>query len=316
MIEIFYRNQESKFESTNNLEILKTLPRESVLWLDLFDPEGEEKRAVESYLSTTLQTRAQAEEIESSSRYSEDDTAIFINTNFLIPSPENYTMESVSFILSGKTIVSVRQAALRSFTDIQRRITAGIRYYPTGFHVLVGILDNRIDLDADMIELMSKEMEQYSRRVSLGEDVNEDFLIDINQLQENTMMVRENIVDKQRMISSVLKSEKTPDEINDKLSGLLKDISSLINHTNFIFERLEYLQNTVLGLINLDQNKIMKIFTLVSLLLMPPTLVASIYGMNVKLPLIGGIWDFVMIISLMLMLVLMVLIIFRRRKML
>ena len=182
--------------------------------------------------------------------------------------------------------------------------------------MLVGILDNRIDLDADMIELMSKELEQYSRRVSLGEDVNEDFLIDINQLQENTMMVRENIVDKQRMISSVLKSEKTPDEINDKLSGLLKDITSLINHTDFNFERLEYLQNTVLGLINLDQNKIMKVFTLVSVLLMPPTLVASIYGMNVQLPLLGGIWDFLMIMLLMLMLVAMVIIIFRRRKML
>ena len=316
MIEIFYKTPESKYESTNNLAILTTLPRENVLWLDLFDPEGEEKRAVESYLNTTLQSRAQAEEIESSSRYSEDDSAIFINTNFLIPSPENYSMESVSFILSGKTIVSVRQAALRSFTDIQRRILSGIRYYPTGFHVLMGILDNRIDLDADMIELMSKELEQYSRRVSLGEDVNEDFLIDINQLQENTMMVRENIVDKQRMISSVLKSEKTPDEINDKLSGLLKDITSLINHTDFNFERLEYLQNTVLGLINLDQNKIMKVFTLVSVLLMPPTLVASIYGMNVKLPLVGGIWDFVLIMLIMLMLVAMVIIIFRRRKML
>ena len=316
MIEIFYRTAESKFVSTTNLDSLATFPREDVLWLDLFDPSGEEKRAVEHYLHTTLQTRAQAEEIESSSRYSEDDTSIFINTNFLIPSPENYSMESVSFILSGKTIVSVRQAALRSFTDIQRRITAGIRYYPTGFHVLMGILDNRIDLDADMIELMSKEMEQYSRRVSLGEDVNEDFLIDINLLQENTMMVRENIVDKQRMISSVLKSEKTPDEINDKLSGLLKDIASLINHTNFIFERLEYLQNTVLGLINVEQNKIMKVFTVVSLLLMPPTLVASIYGMNVKLPLIGGIWDFIMIMGIMLMLVLVVLIIFRSRKML
>ena len=316
MIEIFYKTPESKYESTNNLAILTTLPRENVLWLDLFDPEGEEKRAVESYLNTTLQSRAQAEEIESSSRYSEDDTSIFINTNFLIPSPENYSMESVSFILSGKTIVSVRQAALRSFTDIQRRILSGIRYYPTGFHVLMGILDNRIDLDADMIELMSKELEQYSRRVSLGEDVNEVFLIDINQLQENTMMVRENIVDKQRMISSVLKSEKTPDEINDKLSGLLKDITSLINHTDFNFERLEYLQNTVLGLINLDQNKIMKVFTLVSVLLMPPTLVASIYGMNVKLPLVGGIWDFVLIMLIMLMLVAMVIIIFRRRKML
>ena len=316
MIEIFYKNPESKFESTNNLEMLKTLQRDNVLWLDLCDPEGEEKRAVEGYLNTTLQSRAQAEEIESSSRYSEDDTSIFINTNFLIPGPENYSMESVSFILCGKTIVSVRQAALRSFTDIQRRILFNSKLYPTGFHVLVGILENRIDLDADMIELMSKEIGQYSKRVSLGEDVNEEFLLDINQLQENTMLVRENIVDKQRMISSILRSDKTPDVINGKLGILLKDISSLINHTDFSFERLEYLQNTVLGLIELDQNKIMKIFTLVSLLLMPPTLIASFYGMNIKLPLVGGVWDMIIILVAMLLIVLLVFLIFRKKKML
>ena len=77
-----------------------------------------------------------------------------------------------------------------------------------------------------------------------------------------------------------------------------------------------YLQNTVLGLIELDQNKIMKIFTLVSLLLMPPTLVASIYGMNIKLPLAGGLWDLVIVLSTMLLIVLVVFLIFRRKKML
>ncbi|MCF0168495.1 MAG: hypothetical protein HUJ93_07655 [Bacteroidales bacterium] len=157
-------------------------------------------------------------------------------------------------------------------------------------------------------------MDQYSKRVNLGEDVEEEFLIDINQLQENTMLVRENIVDKQRMISSILKSEKTPDEINNKLEVLLKDISSLINHTNFSFERLEYLQNTVLGLIDLEQNKIMRVFTLVSLLLMPPTLIASIYGMNIKLPMTGGIWDFVIVCGAMLTAVFFAMLVFKRRK--
>jgi magnesium transporter len=130
------------------------------------------------------------------------------------------------------------------------------------------------------------------------------------------MMVRENIVDKQRMLSSILKSDKSPDSITNKLNILLKDVASLINHTNFSFERLEYLQNTVLGLINLEQNKIMKIFTLVSLLLMPPTLIASIYGMNIKLPLIGGLWDILLLGGLMLTVVFIVLFIFRRRRML
>ena len=315
MIGIFYKSKE-QIDTSDNTDILKNLLKEDVLWIDLFDPTGEEKRSVEHFLDTNLQSRAQAEEIESSSRYSETDDNIFINTDFLIPGPENYNMESVSFILTDDTITSIRQVPLRSFTDIQRRIIANPRIYPTGYHILIGILEKRIDLDADMIELMSKEIAQYSKRVSLGEDVGEEFLLDINQLQENTMMVRENIVDKQRMLSSILKSDKSPDSITNKLNILLKDVASLINHTNFSFERLEYLQNTVLGLINLEQNNIMKIFTLVSVLLIPPTLIASIFGMNVKLPLFGGYWDIALLGGLMLIVVLVVLFIFRRRRML
>jgi len=315
MIQIFY-NSNGQIELSETIDILQTITVKDTLWLDLFSPTGDEKRAVEDFLDTTLQSRAQAEEIESSSRYYESPNSIFVNTNFLIPSAENYSMESVSFILTGNTITSLRQVQLRSFNDIQRRILANIKLYPTGFHILIGILENRVDLDADMIELMSKEIAQYSKRVGLGEDVNEEFLLDINQLQENTMMVRENIVDKQRMVSSILKSDKTPKSVNTKLNVLLKDISSLINHTNFSFERLEYLQNTVLGIINLDQNKIMKVFTLVSLLLMPPTLIASIFGMNLKLPLVGGSLDFIIIILSMLLLIAASLFIFHKRKML
>ncbi len=315
MIQIFY-NSKDQVEVSETLDTLKKISLKDALWLDLFNPTGDEKRAVEEFLHTTLQSRAQAEEIESSSRFSETAGAVFANTSFLLPSADNYTMESVSFILSGDTITSIRQVPLRSFTDIQRRILFNSKLYPTGYHILVGILENRIDLDADMIELMSKEIGQYSKRVSLGEDVNEEFILDINQLQENSMLVRENIVDKQRMISSLLKSDKTPKAIGGKLNVLLKDISSLINHTNFSFERLEYLQNTVLGLINLDQNKIMKIFTLVSLLLMPPTLVASFYGMNIQLPLIGGRGDMILVLSVMLVTVAAVFLIFRKKKML
>ncbi len=314
MVQIFY-SKDNKVQTTQSLDILKQITVKDALWLDLFDPEGDEKRAVEVFLGTNLQSRAQAEEIESSSRYSETDHAIFINTDFLIPGPEDYSLESVSFILVDDTFVSIRQVALRSFTDIQRRMMANPRLYPGGHSILVGILENRIDLDADMIELTSKEIAQYSRRVSMGENVENEFLLDINQLQENTMTVRENIIDKQRMISNLLKSSKTPKSVNGKLNILLKDVNSLINHTDFSFERLEYLQNTVLGLINLDQTRIMRIFTLVSLLLMPPTLIASIYGMNIKLPLAGGNWDMLITGGVMVLSVVISIIIFRRRKM-
>jgi len=315
MLEIFYK-QKGQVVTTDEISALDQLGYDDVLWIDLSTPTGEEKRAIETFLNTTLQSRAQAEEIESSSRYSETETTIFANTNFLIPGPENYSMEAVSFILCEGIIVTIRHVPLRSFTDIQRRIIANYRTLPTGFHILVGILENRIDLDADMIELMSKEIAQYSKKVSLGGAMGEELLLDINQLQENTMLVRENIVDKQRMISSILKSDKFPRDVFGKLNVLIKDINSLINHTNFSFERLEYLQNTVLGLINLEQNRIMKIFTFVSLLFIPPTLIASIGGMNVELPLLGGKIDFLIIMLVMLVAVSVVSIFFMRKKML
>ena len=190
------------------------------------------------------------------------------------------------------------------------------RLFPNGYWVFVSIMDQRVDLDADMIELMSKEIAQYSRRINQQEDINEDFLLDINQLQDNTMLVRENIVDKQRLISNMMKSDKLPSELEPRFNVLLQDISSLINHSNFSFERLEYLQDTVVGLINLDQNKIMKLFTLISLLLMPPTLVASFFGMNVKLPLAGNDWAWLIIIAVMVLSLGLILLLFKRRKLL
>ena len=315
MIEIFYKSN-GQMQMSQSEDTLKSLKMQDVVWIDLFAPSGDEKRAAEAFVGTTIQSRATAEEIESSSRFSETENAIFANTNFLIPGPEEYSMEAVSFIITGNVLTTLRECPLRSFTDLQRRMLAFPKMYPSGFRVFVSILEQRIDLDADMIELMSKEIEQYNRKVSLGEDINEEFLLDINQLQENTMLVRENIVDKQRVISSLLKSSKYPHELQAKLNVMLKDISSLINHTNFGFERLEYLQNTVIGLINLDQNKIMKVFTLVSLLLMPPTLIASFYGMNVVLPMTGTRWDWVIILALMLLSFGMILLIFKKRRML
>ncbi|MGM9749097.1 MAG: CorA family divalent cation transporter [Candidatus Cryptobacteroides sp.] len=315
MIEIFYK-QNGQINVAQSETELSSIDRKDVIWIDLLSPDGDQKRGVEAFLGTTIQSRAQAEEIESSSRFSETETAVFANTNFLIPGPEEYSMETVSFILIDNILTTLRECPLRSLTDLQRRMLAFPKFYPSGNIVFVSILEQRIDLDADMIELMSKEIAQYNRKVSLGEDINEEFLLDVNQLQENTMLVRENIVDKQRVISSLLKSDIFPEELKAKLNVMLKDISSLINHTNFSFERLEYLQNTVIGLINLDQNKIMKVFTLVSLLLMPPTLIASFYGMNVALPMTGTFWDWIIILGLMILSFLAILFIFKSRKML
>ena len=261
MLSVFYRDN-GRILMSSSLKRMSDLPLEDVVWIDLVNPSGEEKRAVEAVLGTEIQSRAQAEEIESSSRYFETDDAIFANTNFLTPGADEYMMQPVSFTLVEGSLTTLREVPLRSFTELQRRIQVNPKQYPSGFSVFASILDQRVDLDADMIELLSKEISQYAKRIGQKEDINEELLLDINQLQENSMIVRENVIDKQRLISNLLRSSKYPKSLEQRLNVLLQDISSLISHANFIFERLEYLQDTVVGLINLDQNTIMKVFTL------------------------------------------------------
>jgi len=321
MLNIFYR-ENGKIGVSQSEKAFARISLEDTVWIDLVDPTGVEKRAVEAFLGTEIQSRAQAEEIESSSRYFETDEAIFANTNFLTPGSEEYMMQAVSFTLVDQTLTTLREVPLRSFTELQRRLQVNPRQYPSGFTVFATILDQRVDLDADMIELLSKEISQYAKRINEEEDIDQELLIDISQLQENTMMVRENVVDKQRLISNLMRSNKVPASLEPRLNVLLQDISSLINHTNFCFERLEYLQDTVLGLINLEQNKIMKVFTVVSVFLMPPTLIAGFYGMNVRLPMIAAdepnasFWNWIIILGVMALSCLVIWFVFKKKKLL
>jgi len=318
MIKVFYRLGKEIAISQSQTEFA-AIGKENVLWIDLLEPTGDEKRAVESFIGEEIQSRAEAEEIESSSRFFEEGKTIFANTNFLSPAGDEMSMDPVSFILSQGVLVTLREIPLRSFNVLQNKIQAMPAEFEDGFTVFVEIMDKRVDLDADIVELLSKDVSQYSKRLSdKEEDVNEEFLLDINQMQENAMIIRENIVDKQRLVSNILKSKLCPKDKDNKddLAVILQDIASLINHINFTFERLEYLQNTVVGIINLDQNKIMKIFTFVSLLLMPATLVASFYGMNVTLPFGEKNWAWIGIIALMIGLVIAIFIAFKRKKML
>lgn len=313
MIRIFYRQGEEIIFTQSQTEFA-TISKENVLWIDLLDPTGEEKRAAEAFIGTKIQSRAQAEEIESSSRFHESDGYIFANTNFLSPTQDEMSMDPVSFILAKHTLVTLRDIPIRSFDLLGNKVQARPQLFKDGFNVFVEIMDKRVDLDADIVELISQETALFSKRINQQEDINEEFLLDINQLQENAMVIRENVVDKQRILGNILKSDLFPDALDKKFGIILQDIASLINHINFTFERLEYLQDTVVGIINLDQNRIMKAFTLISLLLMPATLIASFYGMNVSLPFDSMKLAWVLIVAMMLAVVAAVIFILKKKK--
>ena len=315
MIKIFYRQGEEILLSQSKTEFA-AISKENTLWIDLLDPTGEEKRAAEAFLGATIQSRAQAEEIESSSRFHEADGIIYANTNFLSPTGDEMSMDPVSFMLTRHTLTTLRDIPIRSFDLLTNKIQARPDLYHDGFNVFVDIIDKRVDLDADIVELISQDTSQFSKRINQNEGINEEFLLDINQLQENAMVIRENVVDKQRILGNILKSDLFPDALDKKFTIILQDIASLINHINFTFERLEYLQDTVVGIINLDPNKIMKLFTMISMLFMPATLVCSFYGMNVTLPLAEIKLAWLGIFVLMLVMVGAVVIVLKRKKLL
>ncbi|MDR1984760.1 MAG: magnesium/cobalt transporter CorA [Prevotellaceae bacterium] len=314
MFSIYYKTQNNVIQSAD-IKILQKIDCKDIIWIDLNDPTGDEKREVETFLETEIQSRAQAEEIESTSRYFETESAIFANTNFLISQPDSFIYDTVSFTLCKEILITLHNSDLRTLTETGRKLQRNPQLTPTGFHLMIAILEQRIDLDADMIEGVAKEIAYLSKQTSLGEKVDEEQLLYINQMQENTMLIRENIIDKQRVLSSILRSNKFPTDLYQKLNFMIKDINSLINHTDFSFERLEYLQNTLLGLINIEQNKIIKIFTVATVIFAPPTLIASIYGMNFKImPEINWILGYPFALGLMIIVSLIILWYFRKKK--
>jgi len=253
--------------------------KNSVIWMDMFSPTISEIRTVEELFDMEFPTKQESEEIELSSRYWEENDKIEINSYFLINDNHEPINETVSFILQKKLLISVRYKDLTSFSIFTKRLLSSPREYKDGYSIFCQIIDIRIDADADTIENLSKDITILRKKVFKDDSSTDDMLEKISVFEDLNMKIRENLTDKQRVLSSLLKSQKFTDDKND-IPTMLKDIKSLIDHTNFNFERLDYLQSIFVGLLSVQQNKVIKIFTIVNVVFLPPTLVASIYGMN------------------------------------
>ncbi|MFA6780394.1 MAG: magnesium/cobalt transporter CorA [Paludibacteraceae bacterium] len=277
-VRLFYF-ESNRLKIAKDINILKTVPLNNFVWIDLNNVEPETESELEQFLKIYIQEEEEIEEIEISSRFMETEDTLVANSNFLL---DSYEKEPVSFILKNGILVSVRDTNLKSFNETVKKMFANPKNYLTGFHIFIALLETRVEYDADMIEDATSEITKLSKTLTVAEDIDEDMLLEIKNLQEKTMHLRENIIDKHRVVSNVLRSALIPADLKPRLNLVIKDINSLIEHTKFGFERLDYLQDTFLGLVNIEQNKIIKIFTVVSVIFMPPTLIASIYGMNFK----------------------------------
>lgn len=311
-LRIFYKENE-KIRIARQLDILKEIDKKDIIWIDLVDVKEEVENELEQFLKIYIQEDEEIEEIEMSSRYIQTDDSIVANSNFLL---DNYDVEPVSFIIKNDILVSVRDVDLQTFNDTVKKMFVNTRNFPTGYHVLVALMETRVESDADMIEDTTDKITKLSETITQASDkVDEDVLIQIKDLQEKVTIIRQNIMEKQRIISNILKCDFFPDDLQPRLTMIIKDINSLFEYTKFGFDRLDYLQDTFLGLINIEQNKIIKIFTVVSVIFLPPTLIASTYGMNFEhMPELHWQYGYLFSIGLMVFSIVFVLLIFKLKK--
>ena len=269
-----YLKQYNKIIRNADPKLFDELGYDDILWIDLLNPTIKEQKAVEGFMEISLQTKQQVEEIES-------ENAIISNSNFFVPTGDSFVVQPVSFIISNEgVLVSVRTAEFRTFREAEKRLQMSYRSFSTGYHLFISLLEVRIDYDADLVEMIAKQVAALSKDINSEDSIDKKVIHRINALLESTMLLRENIFDRQRVLSGILRSERFPNDIYPRLQLMIKDVNSLINHADFSFQRLDYIQDAALGLINIEQNEIVKIFSVAAVIFMPATLVASIYGMN------------------------------------
>lgn len=310
-LRIFYKDNE-KIKVARNIAALKELDKKDIIWIDLQDASSIQEDSLEGFLKIDIQEDEEMEEIEMSSRYIQTDDSIIANSNFL---HSNFDIEPVNFIIKNNILVTSHNNELGSFNETFKKIFVNTRNFPSGYHVLVALMETRVEMDADLIEDTTELITTLSTQFNANDHVNEDVLIQIKDLQEKITIIRQNIMDKQRVISNFLKCDFFPQELQSRLTMIIKDINSLFDYTRFGFDRLDYLQDTFLGLVNIEQNQIIKIFTIVNVIFLPPTLIASMYGMNFKfMPELNWKWGYAFAIALMLVSVIAILWIFKKKK--
>jgi len=282
------------------------------LWLDLLDPTQEERERLGRALQLELPTRDDMQEIEMSSRLYHDDTGTFMTVTVLANSDtEQPIADVVSFILSRNKLITIRFIEPQSFKTFRTRCERGSVHAATAASVLMALVDVIVDRMADILEKIGADIESLSRGVFHGEPAeklgSQDFQNVLRQLGRRNDLngkMRESLLTVSRMLSFLGQAQETNPEngIRSHIQTLTRDIQSLQDHSSYLSGKLSYLLDATLGLINIDQNNIIKIMSVAAMVFLPPTLIASVEGMNFKaMPELDWPWGYP--ISLVLMVV-------------
>jgi len=266
---------------------------QQAIWVDLHNPTREEEAATEAALGIGIPLREEMEEIEISSRLYFEDGAVFMTATLPANTDsDDPQMAPVSFVLSGERLITVRYHDPRAFQTFPPRAMRASMGCQHGGWVLVCLLEAQVDRLADVLERAGRDITQISRDVlqqnvtQAGKSLDyQSILGAIGRKGDLTANIRECLVSLERMIGflgQVPTQGKNDKDLRARIKTLSRDTLSLTDHASFLTQKITFLLDASLGLINIEQNAIIKIFSVAAVVFLPPTLVASIYGMNFK----------------------------------
>jgi magnesium transporter len=298
---------------------------DTAIWLDLLNPTAEDDAYVEKSLGIAIPTRAEMREIEASSRHYTESGAHYM-TAFVVydveaPQPKTTAM---TFILAGQRLITVRYAEPKAFPLFLARVEKGDAPCNGAASLLIGLIESIIHREADLIERIQDEVDRTAPLIfdikggqSTRSKRLETTLRMVGREGDITARAQESALSLERTLSFLANAAKErgdDNRIQDRINIAHRDVHSLMEHMRFLSARVDFLLNATLGMISTEQNKIIKLFSVAAVMLMPPTLVASVYGMNFKkMPELEWVYGYPSALGLMVVSALVPYLFFRRK---
>ena len=294
------------------IESLEELSKFQPIWVDLESPTLEEKRWIKQYYGLSIPEDAMDEDIEESARfYEEDNGELHIRSDFLIADEDEPRTVRCAFILnlqnadlrSMGVLFSIHDEDVPVFRLLRLRARRAPGLLEDAKAVLLKLFDADAEYSADTLENIYDKLEIAGKLVLSG-DVTDamagEVLGAIARQEDLNGRIRRNVMDTRRAVSFMMRSKMLNAEQFEEARQILRDIDSLDSHTEFLFEKINFLMDATVGFININQNKIIKIFSVASVALLPPTLIASLYGMNFQyMPELSQTWGYPYALCLM-----------------
>ena len=269
------------------IESREELESVAPVWVDLTDPSEEERVWVKAKYNVILPGEDEVQDIEASARYYEAENGdLHLRTDFLLEEEDGPSrVITVAFILSGKILFSVHNDDLPVFRLVRMRARSRPGSIEDYMDVLLDLYATDAEYSADALEGIYESLEEVSTRVLQKEFTDQDAAAALNAIAHEEDLngrIRRNMMDTRRAVSFLMRGRLLNSDQFEEARQILRDIESLDGHTSFLFDKVNFLMDATVGFININQNKIIKMFSVASVAFLPPTLIASVYGMNFK----------------------------------